>query len=106
MKWYYPVHEMLGTIHEKPISTSELPLPKISLVLHHRPKRDEHTREEMYFELLKIREEEDTDSIDSVALAMLGDQYKARGELEKAIKYYKKSSEIPKGKYEAQNFQE
>lgn len=99
-KWYYAVHEMLGESNQEPLEN----VPEIDMVLHHRPKRDNHPREDMYLNLLKIRSKEDYNNNDSLCYAMLGSQYEMRKNYAKALYYYKKGLKIKSTLYEKENF--
>ena len=55
IKWYYPVHEMIGTKDDEPKGIPEEIYPKINLILQHEPNRINHPRESLYTKLLPIR---------------------------------------------------
>lgn len=54
-KWYYPVHEMIGTIDSEPVGLPKETFPKMPLKIFHYQEIENHPREELYIELLEKR---------------------------------------------------
>lgn len=62
-KWYYAVHEMIGTQESEPKGFPRDKFPKIPLTIYHNQILEGHDRESLYLKLLPIRLNETKEDI-------------------------------------------
>ena len=100
--WYFPVHEMLGTIDDMPKHDPSKFYPTLPLILYHRPDRVNKKREDFYKSLLEKRIQEDLNNMDSYAKLMYGMVLYSEKKYHEAIAWFEDASEIEDGDYEQQ----